>query len=104
MAFGIGTNTQKSEAGKLKGRQLPIACKSWFTKNGRCMPLLFKFQDEDGSIKTVNQIYVHKMEEKYYCGELSLEYTCDIVLDSRLLQVRLIFFAEAHTWVVNWEA
>ncbi|MBU5332399.1 hypothetical protein [Anaerocolumna aminovalerica] len=29
-AFGIGTNTQRTDAGKIRGTQIDIACACWF--------------------------------------------------------------------------
>ena len=35
MAFGIGTNTQKADAGPIKGKQREIGCYCWFTNKGK---------------------------------------------------------------------
>ena len=48
MAFGIGTNTQKADAGAVKGNQREIACDCWFTTTGKIIPRMLKIQDEDG--------------------------------------------------------
>ena len=48
MAFGIGTETAPSNAGKLKGDRKEIACQCWFTSKGDSIPLMIKFIDEQG--------------------------------------------------------
>ena len=59
MAFGIGTNSQKADAGPIRGKQREIGCYCWFTNKGKMMPTMLKVQDEDGEIITVRQIKVH---------------------------------------------
>ena len=68
MAFGIGTNAQKADAGFIKGKQKEIACQCWFTSKGKVTPLMLKIEDEDGEIRTVRQIQVLTQEEKRYAG------------------------------------
>ena len=75
MAFGIGTNTQKTEAGPVKGTQREIACDCWFTTNGKIIPRMLKIQDEDGEIRVIKQIAVHSQEAKNFCGIPSVERT-----------------------------
>lgn len=62
MAFGIGTNTQKINAGPVKGTQREIACECWFTSTGKIIPLMLKVQDEDGEIRVIKRIAVHSQE------------------------------------------
>ena len=63
--FGIGTNTQDKDAGAIKGKQIEIACECWFTKSGRTMPLLIKFQDEEGETQYTVKLVFFKQTCKW---------------------------------------
>ena len=100
MAFGIGTNTQKADAGFAKGRQREIACQCWFTSKGKVTPLMLKVQDEDGEIRTIRQIEVLSQEEKRYAGVRSLEFDCVITILEQRINVQLIYYKEENQWVL----
>ena len=100
MAFGIGTNTNKADAGPVKGKQKEIACHCWFTNKGKMMPTMLKVQDEDGEIRTVRQIQVLSQEEKMYAGIASMEFDCVITILEQQIGVRLIYYKEENRWVL----
>ena len=100
MAFGIGTNTQKTDAGFIKGKQREIACQCWFTSKGKVTPLMLKIEDEDGEIRTVRQIQVLTQEEKKYAGVRSLEFECIITILEQKIDVQLIYYKEENRWVL----
>ena len=100
MAFGIGTNAQKADAGFIKGKQREIACQCWFTSKGRVTPLMLKIEDEDGEIRTVRQIQVLTQEEKRYAGVRSLEFDCIITILEQKIDVQLIYYKEENRWVL----
>ena len=100
MAFGIGTNTQKADAGFIKGKQREIACQCWFTSKGKVTPLMLKIEDEDGEIRTVRQIQVLTQEEKKYAGVRSLEFYCIITILEQKIDVQLIYYKEENRWVL----
>lgn len=100
MAFGIGTNTDKTDAGPIKGKQKEIACHCWFTNTGKMMPTMLKVQDEDGEIRTVHQIQVLSQEEKMYAGIASMEFNCIITIMEQQINVRLIYYKEENRWVL----
>ena len=100
MAFGIGTNTQKADAGFIKGKQREIACQCWFTSKGKVTPLMLKIEDEDGEIRTVRQIQVLTQEEKKYAGVRSLEFNCIITILEQKIDVQLIYYKEENRWVL----
>ena len=89
MAFGIGTNTDRADAGPVKGKQKEIACHCWFTNKGKMMPTMLKVQDEDGEIRTVRQIQVLAQEEKMYAGIASMEFDCVITILGQQIRVRM---------------
>ena len=100
MAFGIGINTQKADAGFIKGKQREIACQCWFTSKGKVTPLMLKIEDEDGEIRTVRQIQVLTQEEKKYAGVRSLEFDCIITILEQKIDVQLIYYKEENRWVL----
>ena len=100
MAFGIGTNTQKADAGFIKGKQREIACQCWFTSKGKVTPLMLKIEDEDGEIRTVRQIQVLTQEEKKYAGVRSLEFDFIITILEQKIDVQLIYYKEENRWVL----
>ncbi len=100
MAFGIGTNTEKADAGFIKGKQREIACECWFTSKGRVTPLMLKIEDEDGEIRTVRQIQVLTQEEKRYAGVRSLEFDCVITILEQKIDVQLIYYKEENRWTL----
>lgn len=100
MAFGIGTNAQKADAGPVKGKQREIACQCWFTSKGKMMPTMLKIQDEDGEIRTVHQIEIHSQEEKLYAGVPSVEFDCTITILEQPIHVWLIYYKAENRWVL----
>lgn len=104
MAFGIGINTQETNAGNIRGRQMDIACECWFTSKGKIRPLMLKYQDERGEIHTINEIQVHSSEEKNYAGIPSVEFDVTLNCQGILSRVRLIFFKKECRWVMNFMA
>ena len=103
MAFGIGTNTDRADAGPVKGKQKEIACHCWFTNKGKMMPTMLKVQDEDGEIRTVRQIQVLSQEEKMYAGIASMEFDCVITILEQQISVRLIYYKEKNRWVLVYQ-
>lgn len=99
-AFGIGTNTAPPEAGPIRGRQIPIACKAWFTSGGSARPLSFKFQGDDGLLQTVGDVAVDYSEEKNYDGIPSREYGCRAVIGGLIHEFKLVFYPERCQWVM----
>lgn len=99
-AFGIGINTQGTNAGEIRGKQIEIACACWFTSNGKTIPYTIKYQDENGEIQTINEIIVKYLEEKNYSGIPSVEYDCTLFHGEISKQVKLIFFKEECRWVM----
>ena len=96
MAFGIGTNSQKADAGPIKGKQREIGCYCWF----KMIPTMLKVQDEDGEIRTVRQIEVHSQEEKMYAGVPSVEFNCTITILEQQINVWLIYYKEENRWAL----
>lgn len=101
-AFGIGTNTQGTNAGKIRGSQIDIACDCWFMSTGKSIPRIIKFIDENGELQTINKIHVKCMEIKNYSGIQSIEYECSIISQGLMHDVKLIFFNENCKWIMTF--
>lgn len=103
MAFGIGTNTNKADAGPVKGKQKEIGCYCWFTNKGKMIPTMLKIKDEDDEIRTIRQIEVLSQEEKMYAGIASMEFNCIITIMEQRINVRLIYYKEENRWVLVYQ-
>lgn len=99
-SFGIGINAKKIDSGELKGKMYHIACKVWFTASCLPQPLSFKFEGDDGIVRTVNPITVRYTEDKNYSGIPSKEYACEAVIGGIRHEFKLIFYMEACKWVM----
>ena len=102
MAFGIGINMQKADAGAVKGIQKEVACECWFTSSGKLMPLMIKVQDEGGEVRTIRQIMVHSQEKKMYAGIPAIEFDCTLTVLEQAIPVRLIYYQTEGKWVLNF--
>ena len=102
MAFGIGMNCRKTDAGPLRGQQKKIACECWFTSTGKITPLMLKLQDENGEIQTIREITVHSQEKKRYAGVPAMEYDCTLILHGQSIRVWLIYYQAENRWVINF--
>lgn len=100
MAFGIGEEREITDAGRIRGKQVDIACECWFTAGGRSRPVLIKYMDEDGEIRSVRPFQVHYMEEKNYAGVPTAEYACTICVNGIAREVKLVFFKETLKWIM----
>ena len=101
MAFGIGLHTEEKNEGIFKGVQCEVACGCWFTSKGRAMPKLIKYEDEEGQIREVRELHIHCAQEKNYDGIPTIEYDCEMKLQGRWRQVKLIYFKEECKWAIR---
>ena len=101
-AFGIGTNSEKANAGAVKGTQKEIACECWFTTKGKMIPLMIKVEDEDGEIRVIKHIDVHHQEAKRYAGIPSIEFDCTFTILSQVIEAKLIYYQTENRWVINF--
>lgn len=99
-AFGIGTNVRELDSGNVRGRQIAIACKIWFTSTGSPRPLSFKYEGDDGMLQSVAISEIISSEDKNYAGIPSKEYCCRAIIGGLLHEIKLIFYIEACRWVM----
>ena len=103
MGMGIGINTQKPDAGKIKGKQEPVALSVWFTSKGKVMPKMLKFQDEEGELHTISHIHVSSSAKRNYCGIPTLEFECESVMAACQYSFRLLYYIERQEWKIIWK-
>ena len=99
-AFGIGTNVREVDSGEVRGRQIEIACKTWFTSTGWPRPLSFKYEGDDGMIQSVAVAEIVSSEDKNYSGIPSKEYKCRAIIGGLLHEFKLVFYLESCRWVM----
>ncbi len=102
-AFGIGTNSGKADAGVVRGAQKEITCECWFTAKGKVIPLMIKVEDEDGEIRAIKQISIHRQEAKRYAGIPSIEFDCTLTILVQAIKAKLIYYQTENRWVINFE-
>lgn len=101
-AFGIGINTQATNAGIIRGEQREIACACWFTATGKSKPLFFKIKDDNGVIQTLGNLRIQYAEHKNYCGIPSIEYLCSFTLRGFETHAKMIYFKDTDQWIMNF--
>lgn len=97
MAFGIGTNADKRDSGRLKGIKFDAAVDCWFTSTGKTMPRLIKILDQ-GVVKTITMFKITSSDRKFYCGIPSIEYTLIIYFENSEMDAKLIYELEESKW------
>ena len=99
-AFGIGINTETTDAGTINGKQFEVACDCWFTSKCNSRPILIKFEGEDGEIQTIKNIKVITHENKNYSGIPSIEYLCKAIIGGIMQEFKLVFFPVECRWIM----
>lgn len=99
MAFGLDFNLYQN-TNKLKGKQIDIACKCWFSCSGKSIPLMIKCQDADGEIQTIRDILVYNSEEQKYCGISTVLYNCAAIINERKYQLKIVFHKAECRWTM----
>lgn len=99
-AFGIGTNTNATDAGVITGKKFKAACDCWFTSEGKTSPRLIKFKGEDGAIQTVTEIRLITCEKKNYAGIPTKEYICEAIIGGIMQEIKLIRFILDDKWIM----
>ena len=68
MGFTLERQTDRLQAKEVRGNYQKVAVACWFTSNGRSMPRMVKYEDEEGTIRSIRNIHLIKTEEKYFAG------------------------------------
>lgn len=101
-AFGIGTNTniKNISVAGMRGKQVEVACDCWFSRKGKTLPQLIKYEDDNGEIQTLNYIRVISSEDKIYCGIKTREFNCQAEKDEIVFEFKLVFRKDECRWFV----
>lgn len=103
MGMGIGINAQKPDAGRIKGRQEPVACGVWFTSTGRAIPKIIKMQNGQDGYKILDTVRVISCADKYYCGIPTVEYECETENEGVSRRFSLLYYPEKREWKLLWK-
>ena len=66
--------------------------------SGRSIPKIVKYEETDGSLRTLNDIHIIKSEQKYYSGVLSRKYVCRSIVDWIETEFILFYHPESGIW------
>ncbi|MGI6095293.1 MAG: hypothetical protein ACOYBL_07665 [Lachnospiraceae bacterium] len=102
MAFRIDTNMGLPDSGSYRGEIKEAACSCWFTSKGSATPRMLKYVDEEGIIRTLQNITVLQEEQKYYNGISTREYRCETEIEGICYPFVLLFRPENCTWSVSF--
>lgn len=100
MAFVIQEDLQKSNTGFVRRQEMEIACSCWFTAKGKMLPLMFKYQDEQGEIHTIKEITVHSSEDKNFMGAAQVEFHVSINCQGIEIKTQLIYYKKDCRWTM----
>lgn len=98
MGFVIETVKEKPQERAVNGCYWKAAVGCWFTSTGRAIPMLVKYEDEDGIRHMLKDIHVRKTEQKYYAGILSRRYECTVTVGGQKHDFTLLYHPETGIW------
>lgn len=98
MAFAIGMETEKQQERGVQGRYRKVAVGCWFTSTGKAIPKMIKYEDDQGCLRTLQEIRVLKSDCKYYAGIQSRKYDCQTVINGREWCFSLLYHPDENTW------
>lgn len=87
-------------SGAIKGQCIDVACKAWFSSDGKIMPMMFKVKDASDEIYLINIEHICKRDEKNYEGTPCTEFVCTAKYMEKKCEVKLIYFKKDCKWVV----
>lgn len=82
----------------VKGHYHEAAVGCWFTSQGRGIPQLVKYKDEDSCICTLRDIAVVHAEQRRYTGILMQRYDCRTVVDGIEKEFMLLYHPDSNRW------
>ncbi len=98
MGFCAGSEGNISDERGRSGRRQRVAVDCWFTATGRTMPRMVKYEDEDGCLQTLRDIYIVKQDQSHYVGIYCQQFYCRAVVDGKARDFILFFHSKNHTW------
>ena len=98
MGFSLEQQNEILQEKTVIGQYHKVAVGCWFTASGRSIPKIVKYEETDGSLRTLNDIHIIKSEQKYYSGVLSRKYVCRSIVDRIETEFILLYHPESGIW------
>ena len=77
-------------------KKVAVGC--WFTSNGRTIPKIIRYEDDNGSVHTLSDIHLVDVQYKegpYKCAQL---YDCIALVDGLKCSFQLLFHPGDNIW------
>lgn len=103
MGFPVETIKDITNAGSISGVQCEVACDCWFTRNGKTMPRMIKIMDDEGIVHTYDRICMLYSEEKCYGGIETIEHYCQIIIDDKKVNAKIILRKDTSKWTIIFQ-
>ncbi len=79
--------------------RIPIAVMAWTTSTSKIIPILIKYEDENGMLQTIKNFKINKIDQKKYFGEQCQVFYCQAVIDDVIRLFRVIYYyGESLKW------
>lgn len=98
MGFVVEARKEVGQEAAIRGHYKKVAVGCWFTSTGRGIPQIVKYEDEEGCIRTLNNIQVLKTDQKNYAGIRTQRFDCSVVVDDCEQLFILLYHAESNLW------
>lgn len=79
-----------------------IACGCWYTSTGRAIPMMFKYQDEEGNIYTIRDFRITESKERNFVGIHQEDFHCELIQEGITYNFRLLNHMTKCRWTVIW--
>jgi len=100
MAFGMVDRVQEFHMGTARKKEMEIACKCWFTADGKMQPLMFKYQDGQGEIHTISEIMVHSREDRDLLASPQTRFRVTVNCQGIGVEAELVYYKKECKWVM----
>lgn len=100
MAFELEPIYDRKETGTVLGQRREAAVDCWFTSQGKGIPRLVRFRDEEGMLRTIRDFQVLFCERACYAGIPLHRYVCEGEIGENLRRFTLLFHPEDGIWLL----
>lgn len=98
MGFSLEPQRERLQERGIQGSFRNVAVMCWFTSSGKAIPIMIKYEDEDGVRHTVNPIETVSYDKKFYAGIYALKYKCRAEFAGIMKEFILMFHPDGTTW------
>lgn len=82
----------------IKGYHRKVAVDCWFTSEGRSIPHLIKYEDDDGCRHTLDHVWLVREEKRNHAGLMVQRYDCKVEDHGYIKDMILLFRPGVNTW------